>query len=84
MNYPVKENIMADKVTFILIKNKQVQTAETIDGDLAAIQRRISRIQSDGYDSTVAIFGDGSKWDFKFPMTESEVEKKSLKFYRSL
>lgn len=75
---------MSAKVIFILIKDKQVTTAEPIDGDLNAIKRRITRIQYEGWDSTVAVFGDGAKWDISFPMTPSEIEKTSTKLHRNL
>jgi hypothetical protein len=75
---------MPVKITFILIKDEQVQLAETIDAEVDAIQRRISRIQCDGYDSTVIVFGNGEKWDVRFPMTLSQIEKTSIKLIRNL
>jgi len=75
---------MLVKITFVLIVDKQVQKAETIGGDLQAITRRIRRIQYEGYDSAVAVFGDGAKWDLSFPMTTSEIEKASIKLHSNL
>jgi hypothetical protein len=75
---------MPVKITFVLIVDKQVQTAETIDGDLQAITRRITRIQYEGYDLAVAVFGDGAKWDLSFPMTTSEIKKTSIKLHSNL
>jgi hypothetical protein len=71
-------------ITFVSIKDKQVQAADTIDGDLGAINRRISRIQDDGYDSAVVVFGEGKTWDISFPMTPSEIEKSAFKLHRNL
>jgi len=75
---------MLVKITFVLIVDKQVQKAETIGGDLQAITRRIRRIQYEGYHSAVAVFGDGAKWDLRFPMTTSEIEKNAIKLHRNL
>jgi hypothetical protein len=72
------------KVTFILIKDKQVETAETIEGHVDAIERRISRIQDEGFDATVAVFGEGAKWDISFPMTSADIAKISVKLHRNL
>lgn len=72
------------KITFVLIKDKQVQTAETIEGELTAINRRISRIQYEGWDSTVAVFGEGAKWDINFPMSQSDIDKTANKLFRNL
>lgn len=75
---------MLPKVTFVLIKDKQVQNAETIEADLGAIKRRISRIQDQGFDSAIAVFGEGLKWDISFPMTQAEIDKESSKLHRNL
>jgi hypothetical protein len=72
------------KITFVLIKDKQVESAETIDANRDAIYRRISKIQMDGFDSCVAIFGEGAKWDITFPMADIDIEKASIKLERNL
>lgn len=71
-------------ITFVLIKDKQVQTAETIEGDKDAIARRIAKIQDNGFDSSVAVYGEGAKWDISFPMSDAEIEKTAIKLQRNL
>jgi hypothetical protein len=74
----------APKITFVLIKNKQVESAETINAEQEAIYRRICKIQEEGFDSCVAVFGEGAKWDIRFPMSDIDIEKTSIKLERNL
>jgi hypothetical protein len=75
---------MLSNVTFVLIKDNQVQTAETIEADLESIKRKISHIQEQSFDSAVAVFGKGLKWDISFPMTPTEIDKESINLHRNL
>jgi hypothetical protein len=84
MFYSIKEVTILPKVTFVLIKDKQVQMAETIEADLESIKRRISHIQEQGFDSAVAVFSEGLKWDISFPMTPTEIDKESINLHRNL
>lgn len=72
------------KVTFVAIKDKQVQTASTIDGDTTAIFRRISVIQEEAFDKVVAIYGEGAKFDITFPLDEEQIQKVAERINRNL
>jgi hypothetical protein len=84
MFYSIKEITILPKVTFVLIKDNQVETAETIEADLESIKRKISHIQEQGFDSAVAVFSEGLKWDISFPMTPTEIEKEAINLHRNL
>jgi len=72
------------KITFVLIKNKQVHSAQTIEADKDSIAQGISKIQALGLDSAVAVYGNGSKWDISYPMTDAQIENTALKLYRNV
>ena len=71
-------------IAFVLIKDNQVSSAETIEADEAAIQRRILKIQDEGFDSSVAIYGDRFRCDMRFPMSDVQIERIANKLFRSI
>ena len=72
-------------IVFVLIKDKQVTTAQTVPVEKEVeISRRLAQFNYTGVEACVAVFGEGAKWDIRFPLTESEIDKTAAKLFRNL
>ena len=65
--------IRPKKVCFVLIKDGQVQTSETVEADSPdSIWRRLDKIQHEGFSSATAVYNDGQVGDIHLPVSDRE------------
>ncbi len=72
------------KVSIVLIKNSTVHNAETIDAELNALARRITRSRDEGMDAVVIVFGESQTYKFSLPVTDTEANTIASKIMRSI
>jgi hypothetical protein len=72
------------KVSIVLIKNSTVNIAETIDAELNALTRRITRSRDEGMDAVVIVFGESQTYKFSLPVTDTEANNIASKVMQSI
>lgn len=72
------------KVSIVLIKNSTVHIAETIDAELGALTRRITRSRDEAMDAVVIVFGESQTYKFSLPVTDTEANNIASKVMRSI